>query len=348
MKKIILIAAFALGTYMVSAQAPEKMSYQAVVRNATGQLIQNQNVGIRVSILQNSGTGTLVYSERLTGATNANGLVNLAIGSGTILSGTFASIDWSTGNYYLKTETDPTGGTNYTIAGTSQLLSVPYAMYAKSSGNGSGTSQWTTSGNNISNVNSGNVGIGIPAPTEKLEVAGKTKTTNLQVTNGAGIGKVMTSDALGNANWTQIMRKEILSIGAYSFVSSGNNHRLNVAKAYFPINVNSGNLTAPINLPTGAIISQDIRMYVLDNSVGKDYTISLIRVPLGAPIATILASKVTSGASTVIENWPLPITTPITIDNENNSYFISMSGDFLNVEDGINGAKIYYSYPVNN
>ena len=62
MKKIILIAAFAFGTYLVSAQAPEKMSYQAVVRNATGQLIQNQNVGIKASILQNSGTGTVVYS----------------------------------------------------------------------------------------------------------------------------------------------------------------------------------------------------------------------------------------------------------------------------------------------
>ena len=134
MKKIILIAAFAFGTYLVSAQAPEKMSYQAVVRNATGQLIQNQNVGIKASILQNSGTGTVVYSETLSGTTNANGLVSLAIGSGTVLSGTFASIDWSTGNYYLKTETDPTGGTNYTIAGTSQLLSVPYAMYAKSAG----------------------------------------------------------------------------------------------------------------------------------------------------------------------------------------------------------------------
>jgi hypothetical protein len=134
MKKSLLIAAFALGTYMVSAQAPEKMSYQAVVRNATGQLIQNQNVGIKASVLQNSATGAVVYSETLSGTTNANGLVSLAIGSGTILSGTFASIDWSTGNYYLKTETDPTGGTNYTIAGTSQLLSVPYAMYAKNAG----------------------------------------------------------------------------------------------------------------------------------------------------------------------------------------------------------------------
>ena len=133
MKKLILITGLFLGSFAL-AQAPEKMSYQAVVRNATGQLVQNQNVGIKASVLQNSATGTVVYSESLTGTTNANGLVSLAIGSGTVLSGTFSSIDWSTGNYYLKTETDPTGGTNYTIAGTSQLLSVPYAMYAKSAG----------------------------------------------------------------------------------------------------------------------------------------------------------------------------------------------------------------------
>ena len=139
MKKIIFIAGLFLGASFVYAQVPEKMSYQAVVRNASGQLLQNQNVGIRVSILQNSQSGTVVYSERLTGTTNANGLVSLAIGSGTVISGTFNAINWSSGTYYLKTETDPAGGTNYTITGTSQLLSVPYAMYAKSSGGGGGS-----------------------------------------------------------------------------------------------------------------------------------------------------------------------------------------------------------------
>ncbi|UQB68581.1 beta strand repeat-containing protein [Epilithonimonas zeae] len=136
MKRIVLIAAFALGTYMVSAQAPEKMSYQAIIRNNTGQLLANQNVAVRVSVLQGSAAGASVYSERITGTTNVNGLVSLEIGSGTVLSGTFNTINWGGNSYYLKTETDPAGGTNYTIAGTSQLLSVPYALYAKSSGSG--------------------------------------------------------------------------------------------------------------------------------------------------------------------------------------------------------------------
>ncbi len=140
MKKIILIAALTLGTYLVSAQAPEKMSYQSIIRNATGQLLTNQNIAVKVSVLQGSAAGTAVYSERITGTTNINGLVSLEIGSGTVLSGTFNTINWGGNSYYLKTETDPAGGTNYTITGTSQLLSVPYALYAKSSGSGGSNS----------------------------------------------------------------------------------------------------------------------------------------------------------------------------------------------------------------
>ncbi|MBV6878279.1 collagen-like protein [Epilithonimonas ginsengisoli] len=153
MKKIVLIAALALGTYMVSAQAPEKMSYQAIVRNASGQLLTNQNIAVRVSVLQGSAAGTSVYSERVSGTTNVNGLLSLEIGSGTVLSGTFNAINWGTNSYYLKTETDPAGGTNYTITGTSQLLSVPYALYAKSSGGGGSlTLPYTATTNNASSL----------------------------------------------------------------------------------------------------------------------------------------------------------------------------------------------------
>ena len=139
MKKILLLFGILSGLFMGLSQAPEKMSYQAVVRNGSGQILSNQAIAIRLSILQGSAAGPSVYSERLTGNTNANGLVTLEIGTGTVLSGTFSTIDWSSGNYYLKTETDPSGGTTYTITGTSQLLSVPYAMYAKSAGSSGGT-----------------------------------------------------------------------------------------------------------------------------------------------------------------------------------------------------------------
>ena len=112
------------------AQSPEKMSYQAVIRNAANALVTNQQVGMQISILQGS---TAVYEETQTPTSNTNGLVTLEIGTGTIVSGTFSSIDWSADTYFIKIETDPAGGTNYTITGTSQLLSVPFALYAKTS-----------------------------------------------------------------------------------------------------------------------------------------------------------------------------------------------------------------------
>ena len=112
------------------AQAPQKMSYQAVIRDASNNLVASKTVGMKISILQASATGNAVYTETLTPTTNANGLVAIEIGNAT----GFSSIDWSTATYFIKTETDPTGGTNYTITGTSQLLSVPYALYAKTAG----------------------------------------------------------------------------------------------------------------------------------------------------------------------------------------------------------------------
>jgi hypothetical protein len=113
------------------AQAPEKMSYQAVIRGANNALVTNEQVGIKISILQGI---TAVYEETQTPTSNTNGLVSLEIGTGTVTSGSFTAIDWSADTYFIKTETDPTGGTNYTITGTSQLLSVPFALYAKTSG----------------------------------------------------------------------------------------------------------------------------------------------------------------------------------------------------------------------
>lgn len=113
------------------AQAPEKISYQAVIRDGSNALVTLSSVGMQISILRDSTTGTAVYVETQTLTSNANGLVSLEIGGGTLVNGGFSTIDWSNGPYFVKIETDPSGGTNYTITGTSQLLSVPYALYAE-------------------------------------------------------------------------------------------------------------------------------------------------------------------------------------------------------------------------
>ena len=134
MKKIYSLVVGLLLTASVWAQAPQKMSYQAVIRNSSNALITSTPVGMQISILQGSSTGTAVYVETQTPSTNANGLVSLEIGTGTVVFGNFTTIDWAMGPYFIKTETDPTGGTSYTIVGTSQLMSVPYALFAEKAG----------------------------------------------------------------------------------------------------------------------------------------------------------------------------------------------------------------------
>jgi hypothetical protein len=117
-----------------SAQAPSKMSYQAVIRNSSNTLVTNAPIGMKISIIQSSPNGTTVYDETQTPTSNENGLVSIEIGGGTIVSGNFSGIDWANGPYFIQTETDPNGGSNYTITGTSQLLSVPFALYSNKSG----------------------------------------------------------------------------------------------------------------------------------------------------------------------------------------------------------------------
>jgi len=141
MKKLLTSLAILLATFTSFAQAPNRISYQAEVRTGGpfNILVVEQQVSFRFSILQGFFDGPSVYTENHTPTTNANGLVSLQIGGGAVVSGNFASINWGNGPYFLKTETDPDGGTNgtnYSITGTNQLLSVPYALFSNTAGNG--------------------------------------------------------------------------------------------------------------------------------------------------------------------------------------------------------------------
>lgn len=138
MDKICLLLGFLYIGTISFGQAPDSLSFQAVIRNEDGSLLTNQMVSARIGIYQGAEDGTIVYEETHTGNTNANGLLTLIIGGGTVQSGSFSSIDWSVGPYFIKRDIDPAGGTNYLISGTSRFLSVPYALYALSSGSGGG------------------------------------------------------------------------------------------------------------------------------------------------------------------------------------------------------------------
>ena len=131
MKQIFTFLAAVLLSVSVFAQSPEKMSYQAVLRDASNDLVISTEVSMQITILQGSTSGTEVYVETHMPTTNSNGLVSIEIGAGTVKSGDFTTIDWPSDMFFIKTETDLDGEENYTITGTSQLLSVPYALHAK-------------------------------------------------------------------------------------------------------------------------------------------------------------------------------------------------------------------------
>ena len=132
MRKSLLSLAFSISTLFVLGQAPPNaFNYSAVARDGAGTLVTNQAIALQMSILQSTAVGTLVYQETHNVTTDDYGLFNLLIGSGAIQQGTFSSINWAGDSYYLKIEMDITGGTNYTNMGTTQFLSVPYAMHSK-------------------------------------------------------------------------------------------------------------------------------------------------------------------------------------------------------------------------
>ncbi len=133
MKKITTILSLIIAIFTF-AQVPQGISYQAIALNISGSPVVSGNVGIRLSVLDNSVTGTNLYTETHTKTTNAQGLFNLVIGQGAATSGTFSTINWGTNSKFLKVELDVAGGTNYVLVGTTQLLSVPYALFAEKVG----------------------------------------------------------------------------------------------------------------------------------------------------------------------------------------------------------------------
>ncbi len=134
-KRKLLVVFITLISFAAFAQAPQSFNYQSVVRNASGALVSNQAVKLRLSITDAASGGNILYRESHSLTTNQFGLVTAAVGEGTVLNGSFASINWGAGSRYLQVEVDPTGGNTFADMGTAQLLSVPYALYAETSGN---------------------------------------------------------------------------------------------------------------------------------------------------------------------------------------------------------------------
>ena len=128
---LVLIAGLALPSN--AQQVPQRLMHQSVLRNNQGQLVANQNVSVRISILQGSAVGSAVYSELHQVQTNANGLMTLKVGDGQAVLGQFGQISWALGPYFLQTEVDIAGGSQYGLTQTTELMSVPFALLAQQS-----------------------------------------------------------------------------------------------------------------------------------------------------------------------------------------------------------------------
>ncbi|MBK7668741.1 MAG: hypothetical protein IPJ32_16250 [Sphingobacteriaceae bacterium] len=129
----------------VFSQAPQYLNYQGVARDAGGNIIST-SIGLKFEILQGSATGITVYDETNTSLPSSAGIFTAAIGSGVASTGTFSAISWANGPYFIRVSMDPAGGTSFSTVGTSQLMSVPYALYAETSGSGSAMPTGTLTG----------------------------------------------------------------------------------------------------------------------------------------------------------------------------------------------------------
>ena len=280
----------------VKAQTPEGFKYQAIIRDATSNVLANQPVGVQIGIVQASQAGTIVYTETFTPTTNQYGLINLNIGEGTS-SDIFEDINWVNGPYFIKLEVDVTGGTNYADLGTSPLKSVPFALLAKDIQNkqilnlsndtlyltdggqvylGNYTNNWATHGDDIYNTNSKNIGVGIENPMGKLVVQGDTAVSDtlplFEVKNKDGITvfavydggvRVYVNDDPAKAN----NKKGGFAIGGYRLDKSITNEYLRISPDSIRMYIKEDDGTKANNDKGGFAIGG----YRLDKTTSSNY-----------------------------------------------------------------------------
>lgn len=269
MKKLtntLLISAFLLCSFVnFNAQASLGMTYQAVIRNASNNLVANSPVGVKISIHKSSPTGGIVYSETHNPTTNVNGLATFVIGTGTPVSGDYGTIDWGGNTYYLQTETDPTGGSSYSISNTSQLMSVPYALYAEKSGN-----SWQADGNLANTADF----IGTRNATDlvfKRDNTEKMKITNTGIEMSQEIkpggvagtnGQVLQSNGNGTMSWKNAPYNNDTRFAVRLTDGSNNFTTSNATISSLLYNLNTTNVT--IDVPSNTFTINKSGLYHFD------------------------------------------------------------------------------------
>ena len=241
MKKLFTLLTL-IATTVIFAQAPQGFNYQATVRNSSGALIVNQNVNFKFNIMLNSQTSVPIFSETHFAPTDDLGQVNLVIGTGTATTGTFSTINWGTGNYYLGIELNT--GSGYVAMGTTQLLSVPYALYANSAGNAQ--SQGKTSIYLTGNITDAQAATKIAAEfgpyTENIYIRNTTQLTTVDL---SALVTISTIEIGNNSNLTNINLNNLITIEDVFYLSQS----ATLSSLSFPslLNCSSFNISGPIS-----------------------------------------------------------------------------------------------------
>jgi hypothetical protein len=281
------------------AQSPDKISYQAVVRNGSNALIVNQQVGVKVSVLQGNANGTAVYTETHTPTTNANGLISIEIGGGVITADSLNKVNWANGPYFIKTEIDPNGGVNYSISGTTQLLSVPYALHARTADSIVGGTNFSGNYNDLTNK-----------PITISNIVGDT----FYLSNG---GYILSAKNLNNNKMLPIIStKPVVAITSFSALFGGviinsNDNRI-IGKGVVYSNDSNPTLGSSINIPVdessvffdsinsnnGSILTPNtkyyVRAYVVTENNNHVYGNQVVFTTLAYTPPTVLTSPVTT------------------------------------------------------
>lgn len=225
MKNVFLWFAFLMLSLPGIAQAPQAFNYQGIARDASGTPLLTTDIALRIAIKKGALPGTQVYKETHNVQTNKMGLFTIEVGHGHSQIGLFDAIEWGAGDHYIEIEMDPEGGTNFTLLGESQLLSVPYALYAA---NGSGDSKWEDNSSGI-HYNAGNVGIGTNNPDQKLSIEGTVddgdernylRLNNRSLSNRSLVAMELTAGQ-PNSNTTLTHVAETYDVGGDKFTDYG-------------------------------------------------------------------------------------------------------------------------------
>ena len=339
MKKITLLSLITIVFISnLIAQAPNLMSYQAVIWDASGNLVAEKMVSIKISILQGSVSGSSVYSETHRVQTNINGLVSLMIGGGTNATGKISDINWGEGSFFLKTETDPTGGVNFSITGTTQFVSVPYSL----------ASNISDLAKNISTKN-----IGSPGQTLTIDKDGKmTWVSNLPTISTNVITDIKPNSSVSGGSISSDGGSPVTARGVVWSTNSNPTISLSTKTSD---GSGIGNFTSNL-IGLSSNTTYYVRAYAT-NSVGTSYgneiiftTVANLPILTTSSIQTIYNNGATSGGS-ITSDGGSPVTARGVIWSTSPNPNISLStksndgtglGSFISNLSGLNPSTTYY------